>query len=105
MRTRKRKYDVLVLEPEVHGEFVRQLGDHLGGCTPGVVVDGSGFRDRVGDADRRLAERQRAWERVLGEVGATPVFVELDRPLPPEVVEHLGAALAVIETRSAEAAP
>jgi len=81
-------------EAEVHAVFVEELRARMGDeGRLAVLVEGSGFRQRVGDAARRIDERRRAWDRVLREVDVTPVHVELDRPIAEEPVSELARSL------------
>lgn len=71
-------------EREVHGAFIRsaqQRAAALPGHPPcRVMIDESGFRQRLADADlpRRLADRRAAWQKLLDEIGAGPaLFVNL----------------------------
>ncbi len=70
-------------EVEVHGELLRSLRDELpDGQALLVVVDGSSYRQRLAGGGRvaeRLAERRRAWDRVVGEA----VAPGRQRHLPP----------------------
>jgi hypothetical protein len=56
-------------EYEVHGDLLAQLKTRLAarGDRLLVLIDGSAYRQRVGNAGR-LEERRRAWERVVREV-------------------------------------
>ncbi|HTT09622.1 MAG TPA: DUF2868 domain-containing protein [Burkholderiaceae bacterium] len=66
-------------ESETHGAFVRALAAHRVTTRLIVLVDESDFRRRFTGADgiRRVEERRSAWQRVLGDVNAEPVFVDL----------------------------
>jgi hypothetical protein len=80
-------------ESEVHGVFVEELSARLHeDARMAVLVDGAAYRIRITDA-RRLEERRRAWDRVLRDAGVPVVHVDLDQPLPPEVVDRLDVAL------------
>lgn len=76
-------------ERETHGEFLRRLGAHCAAPASScrVMIDESGYRTRlaVGDRERRVDERRRAWTRLLADVGAgEPWFVDLnDASLAP----------------------
>ena len=56
-------------EREVHGAFLETLA--RGGATPLVVLDHERYQ-AVADPER-VAERRRAWSRVLAEVGVEPI--------------------------------
>ena len=47
-----------------------------------VLIDESGFRARFGGTDgaARREQRRTAWRQMLGELGRTPVFVDLSVP-------------------------
>ncbi len=87
-------------ESEVHGEFVRELTERLQALdTPwglAVLIENSSYRRRMSEP-RRLEERQRAWDRVLRDVGQQAVHVDLGREglegreqsLPPDVMNRL----------------
>jgi hypothetical protein len=78
-------------EMEVHGALLDDLKDRLedGRCRLLVLLDVSGYHDRVRDPARRQ-ERLRAWLRVVNETGLSAVDVELGRPLhEAELVELL----------------
>jgi hypothetical protein len=64
-------------ERENHGAFVRTLAQAHDGLI--VLVDESGFRQRLAGADlaARLAERRSAWQRMLQDEGQAPEFVDL----------------------------
>ena len=59
-------------EAEVHGELLRHLCDGLpDGQALVVAVDGSAYRQRLAtsvEVAERLAERQRAWDRMVSAV-------------------------------------
>ena len=101
-------------EHEVHARFVEEV---MARGTPGhgsqrvlVLVDGSAWRERLGAArdDRRLAERRRAWDRVLREIGLAPLHIDLDGEVDAEVVEEAEgriwpAAISAAERRRSAA--
>jgi hypothetical protein len=63
-------------ERETHGVFVDALVSRRGSEHPLlVVVDESAFRQRFGG--NRITERRGAWQRMLADLGHTPVFVDL----------------------------
>jgi hypothetical protein len=69
-------------ERETHGAFVRALVDALAGrASVHVLVDESGFRERVGgaaDAELRLTQRRAAWQRLMHDLSLPPPkFVDL----------------------------
>ena len=69
-------------ERETHGAFMRALSSTLPErCTLHVVIDESGFRQRLGsdgDADARLRQRREAWQRLLHDLSLAPAhFVDL----------------------------
>jgi hypothetical protein len=71
-------------EADVHGELVSACRDGLpDGQALLAVVDASVYRRRLGETDAegtRLAERRRAWDRVLGGGGPTAVHLDLEEP-------------------------
>lgn len=84
-------------EIEVHGRFLGSLKQCVGerGCLV-VLIDGSRYRERMVDVpggDDRLAERRRAWDRVVRETGLEPVHVELDRMPSDAVIAHLARSV------------
>lgn len=87
-------------EHEVHGEFLRGLADSLAGSVGErallVVLDRGPYRARLGTesgALERLEERERTWRRVLGEVGLTPVVLDLEGPHDASALEAARGAL------------
>ncbi len=72
-------------EHEVHGEFVRELCERIGGA-PGqrallVILDRGPYLQRLGrdpEAKDRLEERERNWARVLRELGIEGLACELE---------------------------
>ncbi len=78
-------------ERETHGAFIRsaqQRAAALPGHPPcRVMIDESGFRQRLAGADlpRRLADRRAAWQKLLDEIGAGPaLFVDLGERSAPD---------------------
>ncbi|MCW7540364.1 DUF2868 domain-containing protein [Aquabacterium sp. A7-Y] len=68
-------------ERENHGAFVRALmRAQANGGELQVLVDESGFRQRFGADERRLAQRRTAWREMLQEQGQSPLFVDLSTP-------------------------
>ena len=70
-------------ERENHGAFVHALASRCAAHARFIVlVDESGFRLRFGAAEHatRLAQRRHAWQRMLQDLGHTPVFVDLSAP-------------------------
>ncbi|MBN9203096.1 DUF2868 domain-containing protein [Methylibium petroleiphilum] len=70
-------------ERETHGAFVQALAARApAGQQLVVLVDESGFRARFNGADgaARHGQRRAAWRQMLGELGRTPVFVDLSAP-------------------------
>lgn len=70
-------------ERENHGAFVQALAARApAGQRLVVLIDESGFRARFGGTDgaARREQRRTAWRQMLGELGRTPVFVDLSVP-------------------------
>lgn len=68
-------------ESEVHGRLLLELAAARAGEPALVLVDGTGYRERLGGgaaAEARASEHRRSWDRVLREAGATPVHVDLE---------------------------
>ncbi len=67
-------------ERETHGAFIRMLKTRLASMAGypqwRVMIDESGFRERLAGADleRRVAERRLAWQKLLDELGAGPAL-------------------------------
>ncbi|MFT4541246.1 MAG: hypothetical protein ACI841_001061 [Planctomycetota bacterium] len=84
-------------ELEVHAEFLVELRQALeAGESIGVIIDASSFMDRLHDlpeAERRLEERQRAWDRVVREARLEAQHVNLDELASNEQVSQLPSAL------------
>ncbi|MCP3964411.1 MAG: DUF2868 domain-containing protein [bacterium] len=68
-------------EVEVHGELLARVKDDLpDGQALLVVVDGSSYRQRLEGGEgaaTRLAERRRAWDRVVRDAGLEALHVDL----------------------------
>lgn len=65
-------------ELEVHGDFLSNLQATVPEARLLVVVDRSPWRLRFGTTeDERAGERQRAWDRVVREVGLTTTHLDL----------------------------
>ncbi len=83
-------------EVEVHGELLRQLRDALpDGQALLAMVDGSNYRQRLeggGRAVERLAERRRAWDRVVRDAGLEAVHVDLSKPDDEVLTRMLASA-------------
>ena len=83
-------------EVEVHGEFLAHLkADLPDGQALLAVVDASAYRRRLaggGRASQRLAERRRAWDRVVRESGLEAVHVDLGEAPGDDVLDRLVAA-------------
>lgn len=90
-------------EVEVHGDCARDL-HAAGGRTSLVLIDGSGYRKRLGDDATRLDERRRAWDRVLQEREVPAAHVDLGRSLDDATVAAVSAAV-VQPGAAAEAVP
>ena len=84
-------------ESEVHGELVDRLkasvtrGGHFL-----ILIDGSAWRDRAGDApafEERVTEHRRTWDRVLRDAGLSAVHLELDRAPTEELLHAIEAAV------------
>lgn len=95
-------------EIEVHGRWLEAEQRSALGREPAtrllVVIDESRLRARAGEgaeAEERLTQRRRNWQRVLRELGLEALCVELERPLPPEA---LGEARALLWPRELEGA-
>ncbi|RKY20721.1 MAG: hypothetical protein DRQ55_06835 [Planctomycetota bacterium] len=94
-------------EAEVHGRLVSRCAAEVGSgagaeAGPGeddteqrllILVDGSGYADSVGRDSPRMAERRRAWDRVLREAGCGAAHIDLSADPGPGVLEALGAGL------------
>ena len=81
-------------EAEVHGRMVHDRSAALGeGESLLVLIDGASHAERVGADSPRVAERRRAWDRVISEVGPIAVHVDLSTQPAPELLPALSAAL------------
>ncbi|HYC53963.1 MAG TPA: DUF2868 domain-containing protein [Candidatus Binatia bacterium] len=82
-------------EREVHGRFASELRAHAGnGSCVLALVDSSAWHARLGSGEeRRQAERQRAWDRVLHEAGLPPLHVDLAAEVTTSIVEEAEARL------------
>lgn len=88
-------------EVEVHGELLQQFRERLpDGQALLLVVDGSAYRRKLeheGQLDersvKRLAERRRAWDRVVRDAALLALHVDLRQPLPDEVLTQAVAAV------------
>jgi len=87
-------------EDEVHGEYLARLLEGLraqgGEAALLVLLDSGPMRERLPrgeEAGRRLAERERSWERVLRSVGLEAVVCELDGLADATVLERARVAL------------
>jgi hypothetical protein len=82
-------------EREVHGRFAQELlARHDSAARVLAVVDSSAWHARFVEGDaRREGERRRAWDRVLAEVGLTPLHLDLGAALTTDVVEQVEARL------------
>ena len=77
-------------ERDTHGRFLRAVQARCAGmprpprCL--VVIDESGFRQRLAAADlgARLAQRRAAWQALLDETGLSACFADLGRALAAE---------------------
>lgn len=81
-------------ESEVHGALLETAKARLGEDQRLLVLlEGSRYRERLGDLDDRLAERTRAWERVVREVELSAAHVDLNRPVDDAELASLEAAV------------
>lgn len=81
-------------ELEVHGRYLEDWMKEGGDPKVLVIVDASNWRERFGEGDeQRQAERLRAWDRVLRDVGLSALHVDLGRGLAPGTVERAEEAL------------
>ncbi len=80
-------------EVEVHGQLLRYLRDELpDGQALLAVVDGSAYRQRLESGGRvaeRLAERRRAWDRVVRDAGLEAVHLDLLAEPDDEVLTRI----------------
>jgi hypothetical protein len=85
-------------EVEVHGELLGELRERLeDGAALLVLVDGSGYRRRLGGSGadggrKRLDERRRGWDRVVEEAGLEAVHLDLELPLTDDDLARTVAA-------------
>lgn len=81
-------------EREVHGRYLEEWMERGGEPQVLVVLDAASWRERFGaDAEQRQAERLRAWDRVLREIGLSVLHVDLAKPLVEGTVERAEQAL------------
>lgn len=82
-------------ELEVHGEWLAALENELiEGQALLVLVDAGPYRRRLGDGDpRRLAERERAWQRVVASVGVEALVLDLEAEPEPDLLVRLAATV------------
>ncbi len=81
-------------EREVHARYLEQWMERGGDPRVLAVLDSASWRERFGEgAEQRQAERLRAWDRVLREIGLTALHVDLGRALTSAVVERAEASL------------
>lgn len=66
-------------ERETHGSFLQAMAASVAPGALKVLVDESGYRQRLSAADAalRLPQRRAAWQALLEETGHTPVFINL----------------------------
>lgn len=80
-------------EVEVHGELLRQLQEDLpDGQALVAMVDAGTYRQRlegVAGLEDRLAQRRRAWDRVIRDSGLEAVQVDLSQPLAEDALSRL----------------
>ena len=82
-------------EREVHGEFLTHMLSLSGGRGVLAIVDRSPWKLRFDRTeDDRALERERTWERVIGETGLTAVHLDLSAELRPEQVAMAEQAVA-----------
>ena len=83
-------------EVEVHGELLRRQRDELAdGQALLAMVDASSYRQRLERSDRadeRLAERRRAWDRVVRDAGLEIVHLDLSEAADDEILNLILAA-------------
>ncbi|MFP6665515.1 MAG: DUF2868 domain-containing protein [Deltaproteobacteria bacterium] len=80
-------------ELEVHGDFLRHLQATVPEARLLAVVDRSPWRLRFGTTeDERAGERQRAWDRVVREVGLTATHLDLGTEIQLDTMALAGEA-------------
>jgi hypothetical protein len=87
-------------ESEVHARLVSELGLARPGEPALVIVDGTGYRERLGGgalASARAEEHRRNWDRVLRATGQEPLHVELDTDASADLVSKASARLRARE--------
>ncbi len=81
-------------EREVHARYLEEWMQKGGEPQVLAILDSASWRERFGeDAAQRHAERLRAWDRVLREVGLGALHVDLGKPLSSGTVERAEASL------------
>jgi hypothetical protein len=84
-------------ENENQGRFVERLAAAAPpGATTIVLVDEAAFVRRFGAGSERHTARRQAWQRLVGQASAEPLFVDLDgvqAGVPPRAAQALQAAL------------
>lgn len=81
-------------EREVHGRYLEEWMERGGRPHVLALVDAAPWRERFGGGEeQRQAERVRAWDRVLREVGLAALHIDLGDPLTTEAVERAESSL------------
>lgn len=81
-------------EREVHARYLEEWMERGGEPHVLAVLDASSWRERFGeDEEQRQAERVRAWDRVLREIGLTALHIDLGQPLLAGVIERAESCL------------
>lgn len=83
-------------ELEVHGAFLTARREALLAEALLVIVDASLYRQRLAAGEvgeKRLAERRRAWDRMLGEVGLPAAHLDLQETPADAALEALALAV------------
>jgi hypothetical protein len=91
-------------EPETHGAYLDAVRRDIGGPGGGsllVLLDEEAYQARIGGEPGRIAERRRAWQRLVGEHGLVAVPVAPGSGQPDDAL--LGALRAAL--RSAAVGP
>jgi hypothetical protein len=89
-------------ELEVHGEFLSHLLATEAGARLLVVVDRSPWRLRFDTTEEeRAGERQRAWDRMIREVGLTATHLDLGTEIQLETIARAGNASQEERARNA----